>query len=1217
MKSKFLKKIIAVAVVGTSISAFVSPNAFAVATNDFYAWQNMNSGQSNGIWKLNSGKWYFYNYSGIVQTGWIYDKGKWYYADYTGVMQTGVIQINGKIHFFSESGAMQTGNAVINGKYYSFDGNGVAVGKDIPTPTNSFDLSGSTTIPYTPQIITNEDSSPSDPNTVARDPNNLIKYNVKFKDDDGDEFSTKTIEKDTKLTLYKPTRNGYTFVEWTTKKDGDGDSYEAGESITIKKDITLYAQWKESSASDPGTSTGKVAAEDIIVTSSAGTTTVGGTLTMTAKVLPVNATEKGVTWSVSDSKVASISADGVLTAKAVGTVTVVATSKDASGAFGSTSIEVNVVAGAAITGLDGELQMGAKVTATAATTEAGAGTWTSSNKTVAEVDPTTGVVTAKAAGTTTIAYTTSTSGNVNSKVITVKAISAGAAVTGLDEALQMGVKETAKAATTESGASGWTSSNKEVATVNESTGEVKAIKAGYTTISYTKSTSGKTNLKVLEVKAAAVVPGAEITGLDVVLQMGATVTATAATTEEGAGKWKSSDPLVATVNESTGEVKAIKDGYTTISYTTSTSGKVNSKEIIVKKAAVVPTAVVSSILFTDTDTDANQIGGVVKWTAPSDVSNVTNYEIYVSTNGTTKGTNLGEVAVGTNTFTIPANTISTGVTHIAVYTKNAIGEATTGVYKSITDVVAPAAVTINTPAIAGVTQPVTGATPVKTATETSEYTAAIAWSPNDATYAGSKVYTATITITPKTGYTLTGVTQNYFTVAGATATNSADSGVVTAVFPATTPAAVTIGAGSVVGATAGNTKITGLTPTTKYVVTEGTNYYGVLAGGTLSEAKTVKTEAEALAVGLTGTEIIGLNNTKTYKVEVVAPANVAITGTAIGGVTAPVTGATPETTATGTLEYTATVAWTPTVVGTFNAGTEYKATITITPNSGYTLTGVGANQFKVAGATATNSADSGVVTAVFPATTPAAVTIGAGSVVGATAGNTKITGLTPTTKYVVTEGTNYYGVLAGGTLSEAKTVKTEAEALAVGLTGTEIIGLDNTKTYKVEVAQIVTIGAGSVVGATAGNTKITGLTPTTKYVVTEGTNYYGVLAGGTLSEAKTVKTEAEALAVGLTGTEIIGLDNTKTYKVEVAQIVTIGAGSVVGATAGNTKITGLTPTTKYVVTEGTNYYGVLAGGTLSEAKTVKTEAEALAVGLTGEEITGLDNAKTYTIEKIS
>ena len=42
------------------------------------------------------------------------------------------------------------------------------------------------------------------------------------------------------------------------------------------------------------------------------------------------------------------------------------------------------------------------------------------------------------------------------------------------------------------------------------------------------------------------------------------------------------------------------------------------------------------------------------------------------------------------------------------------------------------------------------------------------------------------------GYTLTGVTENQFTVAGATATNSADAGVVTALFPATAAAATHI-----------------------------------------------------------------------------------------------------------------------------------------------------------------------------------------------------------------------------------------------------------------------------------------------------------------------------------------------------------------------------------------------------------------------------------------
>ena len=92
---------------------------------------------------------------------------------------------------------------------------------------------------------------------------------------------------------------------------------------------------------------------------------------------------------------------------------------------------------------------------------------------------------------------------------------------------------------------------------------------------------------------------------------------------------------------------------------------------------------------------------------------------------------------------------------------------------------------IATAAIAGVTAPVKGATPVATIAETSEYTATISWSPADATFAADTAYTATITITPKAGYTLTGVTENFFTVSGATATNAANSGVVTAVFPKT------------------------------------------------------------------------------------------------------------------------------------------------------------------------------------------------------------------------------------------------------------------------------------------------------------------------------------------------------------------------------------------------------------------------------------------------
>jgi len=91
-------------------------------------------------------------------------------------------------------------------------------------------------------------------------------------------------------------------------------------------------------------------------------------------------------------------------------------------------------------------------------------------------------------------------------------------------------------------------------------------------------------------------------------------------------------------------------------------------------------------------------------------------------------------------------------------------------------------------AIQGVTPPAIGATPVSNITETAQYTGTVSWAGAlvDGKFGPSTVYTATITLSPKTGFTLNGVEANFFTVAGATTvSNSADSGVITAVFPAT------------------------------------------------------------------------------------------------------------------------------------------------------------------------------------------------------------------------------------------------------------------------------------------------------------------------------------------------------------------------------------------------------------------------------------------------
>jgi len=94
--------------------------------------------------------------------------------------------------------------------------------------------------------------------------------------------------------------------------------------------------------------------------------------------------------------------------------------------------------------------------------------------------------------------------------------------------------------------------------------------------------------------------------------------------------------------------------------------------------------------------------------------------------------------------------------------------------------------------IPGVTAPVTGATPVAATTATAQYTGVVTWLPDDVTFAAETVYTATITLTAKAGFTLTGVTADFFTVASATAANLVDSGVVEAVFPATEAALVVV-----------------------------------------------------------------------------------------------------------------------------------------------------------------------------------------------------------------------------------------------------------------------------------------------------------------------------------------------------------------------------------------------------------------------------------------
>jgi hypothetical protein len=94
--------------------------------------------------------------------------------------------------------------------------------------------------------------------------------------------------------------------------------------------------------------------------------------------------------------------------------------------------------------------------------------------------------------------------------------------------------------------------------------------------------------------------------------------------------------------------------------------------------------------------------------------------------------------------------------------------------------------------IQGVTRPVKGATPVTNVFETAEYSGTVSWFQSNGTtplvgdFVASTVYVATITLTVKPPYYISGTPANKFTVEHATVvTNPINSGIITAVFPAT------------------------------------------------------------------------------------------------------------------------------------------------------------------------------------------------------------------------------------------------------------------------------------------------------------------------------------------------------------------------------------------------------------------------------------------------
>ena len=219
------------------------------------------------------------------------------------------------------------------------------------------------------------------------------------------------------------------------------------------------------------------------------------TITLVATVLPENATDKSVTWKSSNEAAATVDANGLVTAIAVGEATITATTADGSNLSASCKVTVIPTLAESITLDKIETSLEATETATLIAiilpdnTSVKTVVWTSSDEDVAVVDEN-GVVTAIGVGTATITATTTDGSNLSAScVVNVIPTLANSIVLDITEVSLKATQTvvltpTILPATTTDGNVTWMSSDESVAVVDED-GLVTAIGVGTAIITVT------------------------------------------------------------------------------------------------------------------------------------------------------------------------------------------------------------------------------------------------------------------------------------------------------------------------------------------------------------------------------------------------------------------------------------------------------------------------------------------------------------------------------------------------------------------------------------------------------------------------------------------------------------------------------------------------------------------------------------------------------------
>jgi uncharacterized protein YjdB len=389
-------------------------------------------------------------------------------------------------------------------------------------------------------------------------------------------------------------------------------------------------------------------------------------------------TGKSVVWSSSNTAVASVTAQGVVSGVGAGSTTITATVDGVSGTSAVTVSDVPV-AKVVVSPQAPTVTTGSSAQLTATLTDASGNavsnrvvTWTTSNAAIASVSST-GVVTGIIPGTATI--TATSEGKSGSTTVTVTLLPVGSVAVS-PSTLTLTPGQAGALAATVTDANGqvvtnrpvsWTTSDGAIATVSQ-TGDVTAVAPGSATITATSgSKSGAAVVTVSQVPVANVT----VSPSTLPLTQGQTGTLTATATDAAGNvlnrtlTWTSDNTSVATVS-GTGVVTAVAPGTATVTAAES-GGKSGSSAVTV---AAIPIASVTIAPSTSTVTvgQGTQLTATVKDVNGNVVANPTVAWQSSNTNVASVSSTGAVMTTASGTVTITAS--SGGQSGTAVVTVN-------------------------------------------------------------------------------------------------------------------------------------------------------------------------------------------------------------------------------------------------------------------------------------------------------------------------------------------------------------------------------------------------------------------------------------------------------------------------------------------------------------------------------------------------------------------